>query len=106
VALTRQGFEVLEAADGPAGLALARQAQPGLILLDLRLPGMDGFAVLEELKGDPYTAQLPVVAITGSEGFIAGARARVLALGAADFIEKPLDIDLLIQEVRALTAGG
>jgi DNA-binding response OmpR family regulator len=102
VALRNQNFEVLEAPDGETGLTLARQAHPDLILLDLRLPGIDGFAVLQTLKRSPDTAEIPVIAVTGSEGLWVGARARVLALGAADFVAKPFEMDVLVREVRTL----
>jgi PAS domain S-box-containing protein len=102
VALRNQDFEVLEAPDGETGLALAEQHRPELILLDLRLPGIDGFQVLQALKRSPATAAIPVIAVTGSEGLWLGARARVLALGAADFVAKPFEMDALIREVRIL----
>jgi PAS domain S-box-containing protein len=102
VALRKQGFEVLEAPDGETGLALARRAEPGLILLDLRLPGMDGFAVLQALKRAPETAEIPVIAISGSTGLWLGARARVLSLGAADFVAKPFEMTELVGEIRTL----
>ena len=100
VALEKRGFEVLTAADGESGLLKAGEELPGLILLDLRLPGMDGFEVLQALKQDPPTAAIPVIVLTGSEGLKAGARARVLSLGAADFVSKPFDIDMLVEEIR------
>jgi CheY-like chemotaxis protein len=99
-ALGKRQFEVLTAGDGKRGLAMAREERPGLILLDLRLPSMDGFEVLQVLKRDPETAAIPVIAMTGSEGLKVGARARVLALGAADFVTKPFDLDMLIQEIQ------
>lgn len=102
VALRKQGFEVLEAPDGETGLVLAGRAEPGLILLDLRLPGMDGFAVLQALKRSPETAEIPVIAISGSTGLWLGARARVLSLGAADFVAKPFEMTELIGEIQTL----
>jgi DNA-binding response OmpR family regulator len=106
VALRKQGLEVLEAPDGETGLALAREGRPALILLDLRLPGIDGFAVLEALKRTPDTASIPVIAVTGNEGLWLGARARVLSLGAADFVTKPFELDALIAEIRLLMRDG
>jgi PAS domain S-box-containing protein len=98
-ALQKRGFEVLLAEDGASGLAVARGEQPGLVLLDLRLPGMDGLAVLQALKQEPATAAIPVITMTGSEGLNDGIRARVLSLGASDFVTKPFDLDMLIQEI-------
>jgi PAS domain S-box-containing protein len=102
IALRKQGFDALEAPDGETGLALAARERPGLILLDLRLPGMDGFAVLQALKQSPATAEIPVIAVSGSTGLRLGARARVLSLGAADFVAKPFQVTELIGEIRAL----
>jgi DNA-binding response OmpR family regulator len=93
---------VLVAPDGETGLLLAGQELPDLILLDLRLPGIDGFTVLQALKRSPATAEIPVIAVTGSEGLWLGARARVLSLGAVDFVAKPFEMDALIAEVRTL----
>jgi CheY-like chemotaxis protein len=100
--LGKDGFDVLVARDGPTAVQLAQQQRPGLILLDLLMPGMDGFAVLQALKQNPETATIPVVAMTGNEDYKLGARARLLALGAADLVAKPFDLDLLTQEVRLL----
>jgi CheY-like chemotaxis protein len=102
IALRKQDFEVLAAADGETGLALAGRERPELILLDLRLPGIDGFAVLQRLKRTPATTEIPVIAVTGSEGLWLGARARVLSLGAADFVAKPFEMGALIGEIRTL----
>jgi PAS domain S-box-containing protein len=99
-ALEKQGWLVETASDGEEGLARARQAHPGLILLDLRLPGMDGFAVLRSLKESPATAEIPVIVMSGSQEMKGNARASVLALGASDFVFKPLDMNLLIKEVH------
>jgi PAS domain S-box-containing protein len=99
-ALEKRGFEVTTAEDGEKGLAQAREHHPGLILLDMRMPGLDGFAVLRALKDDPATAEIPVIAMTGSPDLKTTARARVLALGASDFIAKPFDMDMLVEEIR------
>jgi CheY-like chemotaxis protein/two-component sensor histidine kinase len=99
IALQKRGFEVETAADGASGLAMVAERHPGLILLDIRMPGMDGFAVLRELKATADTADIPVIAMTGSVDLPTTARAQVLALGASDFVTKPLDMDLLVEEV-------
>jgi PAS domain S-box-containing protein len=98
--LNKQGFEAQAEPDGESGLTKAKEIQPGVILLDLRMPGMDGFAVLEALKEDPTTDRIPVITMTGSQELKTKARARVLAMGAADHITKPFDLDNLIEEVR------
>jgi PAS domain S-box-containing protein len=102
VTLGKEEFEVSAAPDGETGLALAGQVRPDLILLDLRLPGIDGFAVLQKLKRSPATAETSVIVMTGSEGLLLGARARVLSLGATDFVAKPFEMDALIGEIRTL----
>jgi DNA-binding response OmpR family regulator len=102
VALRKREFVPIEAPDGETGLALAGQERPDLVLLDLRLPGIDGFAVLQALKRSPATAAIPVIAVTGSDGLWVGARARILALGAADFVAKPFEMDALIAEIETL----
>ncbi len=102
--LRQQGLDVLTAADGASGLAQAATHHPGLILLDMRLPGMDGFAVLQALRDDKTTAQIPVIAMTGSPDLTTNTRARVLAFGGADLVPKPFDISLLVQEIKAFLA--
>jgi PAS domain S-box-containing protein len=102
IALRKQEFEVLVAPDGETGLALAGQEHPATILLDLRLPGIDGFTVLQALKRSPDTAEIPVIVVTGSDGLLVNARARVLSLGAADFVAKPFEMDALVEEIRTL----
>jgi PAS domain S-box-containing protein len=99
-ALENQGLQVATAGDGESGLALASERHPGLVLLDMSIPGMDGFAILRALKENLETADIPVIAMTGSPDLKTTARARVLALGASDFIAKPLDMDMLIAEIR------
>jgi CheY-like chemotaxis protein len=97
--LKTRGYEVSLARDGATGLAMAWEQQPGLILLDLHLPGMDGLAVLQALKQDAVTAEIPVITTITSESLDAGLRAKVLSLGASDLLTKPFDPELLIQEI-------
>ncbi len=93
--LVDDGFRVIEAASGEAGLALARREPPDAITLDVLMPGMDGWAVLAALKADPVLAGVPVIMLTMVDDRNLG-----LALGATDFMTKPLDRDRL----RALLA--
>jgi PAS domain S-box-containing protein len=102
VGLRNHGFEPMEAADGEAGLEIASQQCPDLILLDLNLPGAHGLEVLQQLKRSPTTAAIPVIVVTGDAELRLGARARVLALGAADFVTKPFEMNALIEEVQTL----
>ena len=88
--LTREGFEVVTAADGAEGLALARELRPAVITLDVLMPGLDGWSVLQELKGDPTLADIPVVMLT-----IVEEKNQGYALGATDYMVKPIDRDRL-----------
>ena len=99
-ALTAAGLEVVLAADGESGLARAGEQAPSLVLPDLYLPGMDGFAVLRALKEAEATANVPVIVISGNPEVKTTARARVLSLGAADLVAKPFEMDKLVQEIR------
>ncbi len=100
--LVRQAIEpckarLLEAADGETGLALAREHWPALVILDVILPGMDGFEVAAALRRDPLTAGVPLLMLT-----ISTERERAEALAVDRFIEKPIDPDRLAREVSAL----
>ena len=83
------GWEMLYAEDGPSGLELARTVDPVLILLDIQLPGMDGYAVAQALRADHRSATVPIVAVTSYA--MAGDRERCLAAGCDGYIEKPID---------------
>jgi CheY-like chemotaxis protein len=84
-----RGWEVVHAVDGPAGLALAAEADPALILLDIQLPGMDGYAVARALRADPKLDAVPVVAVTSYA--MAGDRERCIEAGCNGYLEKPID---------------
>jgi CheY-like chemotaxis protein len=92
--LTRAGFQVLGVGGGEAGLALARSKAPALVLLDIFLPDRSGWRVLQSLKHDPKTQDIPVVVLSVNED-----RAHALALGAAEHIVKPADRDRLAATV-------
>jgi CheY-like chemotaxis protein len=87
--LTRAGWEVVAAADGPSGLRAAREQHPDLILLDIMMPGMNGYAVCDDLQIDPRTSNVPVVFLTALDD--PRDRARALALGGTDYLVKPFD---------------
>jgi two-component system cell cycle response regulator DivK len=82
------GHTVLKAADAEAGLTLARNEHPGLILMDIQLPGMDGLAATALLKNDSATRAIPVIALTALA--MKGDEARIRAAGCDDYIAKPL----------------
>jgi adenylate cyclase len=91
--LEMQGHKVAVAKDGPEGLAMARQQRFDLIILDLLMPGMDGYEVVEKLKADPVLAAIPVVMISSVEDM--PSVVRCVKLGADDYIFKPFDEVLL-----------
>ena len=93
-ALTRAGFAVQGVGGGEAGLALARAKSPALVLLDIFLPDRSGWRVLQSLKHDPKTQDIPVVVLSVNED-----RAHALSLGAAEHIVKPADRDMLAATV-------
>src|SRR4051812_18805583 len=99
--LAAEYYEVLTAADGQSALALAVAEKPDIVLLDVMMPGMDGFAVCRALKEDPATGHIPVVLLTALDGRTD--RVTGLEAGADDFLTKPIDDVLLFARVRSLT---
>ena len=101
--LTRAGFEVLTAADGPAALVVAAESPVDAVVLDVVMPGMDGFEVCRRLKADPQTAGAPVLFLSAS---ISGDfRRRAFLLGGAEFLAKPFQIEELPAYLRAILDG-
>ncbi len=98
------GFEVFAATDGPAGLAEAERLVPDLILLDIQLPGMDGYAVAGGLRECGSLDAVPIVAVTSYA--MAGDRERILAAGCNGYIEKPIDPETFVDEIRGFLAPG
>ena len=95
-----QGYQVLHAMGGRQGLKVAKAARPDLITLDIIMPDLDGWSVLKALKDDPELRATPVVLVT-----IMADRDMGFALGAADFVTKPFDRDLLIQAINRHRRG-
>lgn len=95
--LGARGWEVVEAADGPGGLRLADRILPAIILLDIQLPGMDGYAVARELRANPRLARVPIVAVTSYA--MPGDREQCLTAGCTGYIEKPIDPEGFADEV-------
>ncbi|KGE77312.1 response regulator [Halomonas sp. ND22Bw] len=99
--LMRQaGFEVATAADGETALARVAEATPDLVLLDISLPGIGGFDVLERLRADPDLARLPIIMLTAHGREVE--REKGLALGADDYVTKPFSTRELVERVEAL----
>jgi len=102
--LVRRGFEVLLAVDGEQALQAAGRSQPALILMDMSLPGMDGWEATRRLKSNPSTASIPVIALTAHA--MASDRDSALAAGCDDFDTKPIEFDRLLAKIAALIGGG
>ena len=103
--LSRQGFEIAAATDGAQAVALAASAAPDLILMDMSLPVMDGWAATRALKADAATRAIPVIALTAHA--MSGDRERAIAAGCDDFDTKPVDLARLMDKIaRALLAKG
>jgi two-component system cell cycle response regulator DivK len=99
------GFRTLEASSAAEGVRLAAVHVPDVILMDIRLPDMDGPAALIELRKEPRTADIPVVAVTSSA--MMGDRERLLAAGFDGYLEKPISVKEFAVQVRAyLRPGG
>jgi len=99
--LRDEGFTVVEAAGGEAGLALARSLRPDAITLDVMMPGMDGWSVLAAIKDDPELADIPVIMLTMLEDRTLG-----FALGASEYVTKPIDRDHLRKLLRRYRRDG
>jgi CheY-like chemotaxis protein len=98
--LRAAGFETLEAVSGEDAIALAREQLPDLVLMDLRLPDLDGTQALQRLRVEPATARIPVVALTA----LSGARRTLLDMGFDGVLEKPIDVIAFPEQVRDLSA--
>ena len=92
------GFAVTSVTTGEEALPAARQGMPDVILMDLQLPGMDGHAALEQLRGDPRTSGIPVVAVSAFA--MPADRERALGSGFDGYLEKPISVGALPDQVR------
>ncbi len=93
------GYQTVEAADGQEALDVARTENPDLVLLDLRLPRLDGYQVCQRLKSDPAMSHIPIIMITA---FLTGSSdtVRGIEYGADDYLNKPVDLDVLAARVK------
>ena len=103
VVLEHAGHTVLVAEDGPSGLRTAREQLPDLILMDVQLPGMDGMAVTRELKADPSTAHIPVLALTAFA--MKGDAEKIRAAGCDAYLAKPFQFPELLQTIERLLSA-
>lgn len=97
--LSARGWQVLQAEDGPSGIAMAAKEIPDLVLLDIQLPGMDGYVVAQALRACKTLPKLPIVAVTSYA--MPGDRERCLQAGCDGYIEKPIDPTTFADEVAS-----
>jgi two-component system cell cycle response regulator DivK len=93
------GYELLVADDGATGIAIAASEKPAVILMDMNLPGIDGWEATRRLKADARTANIPVIALTAHA--MMGDREKALAVGCDDFDTKPVDFDRLLGKIES-----
>jgi two-component system, cell cycle response regulator DivK len=95
-------FEVIVEDDGEKGCALAAVEAPDLVLMDLEMPGIDGWEATRRLKANPETCDIPVIALSAHA--LAGTREKALAAGCDEFDTKPIDFDRLVGTIQRLLA--
>ena len=96
--LRQAGYTTIEAGDAETGITLAREHRPNLILLDVVLPGMNGFQATRVLNKDPLTANIPIIVMSGNQQ--ATERFWVLKIGASDFMIKPFERGALFEKIE------
>jgi two-component system, cell cycle response regulator DivK len=100
--LIRRGHDITTAFDGPAGIASATETRPDLILMDISLPGMDGWEATKVLRSQAETAAIPIIALTAHA--MESDRQRSIEVGCNDFDTKPVDLARLLVKIDALLA--
>jgi two-component system, cell cycle response regulator DivK len=101
--LIKRGYDVVMAVDGQEGVDMASSEDPGLILLDMSLPVLDGWEAARRLKSNVSTASIPIIALTAHA--LVGDRQKSLDAGCDDYDTKPVDLTRLIGKIEALSAG-
>lgn len=96
--LEKYGFEVIQACDGRKGIEMAKKNTPNLILLDIQLPGIDGYAVARELRKNMGKKGIPIVAVTSYA--MVGDHEKALEAGCTGYIKKPINPDTFISEIE------
>jgi CheY-like chemotaxis protein len=98
--LQRRGFEVIGATDGKAGVEKAKSEKPDLVLMDMNMPELDGWEATKQIKTDPDTQGVPVIALTAHA--MQGDRERALSVGCSDYHTKPVEFPKLISQIEAI----
>lgn len=96
--LIRKGYEVTIAVDGVQGVEMAQKTHPDLILMDMSLPIKDGWTATREIKGDPDTKHIPVIALTAHA--MSGDREQAIAAGCDDYDTKPIELQRLLNKIN------
>jgi len=96
--LEAEGYRMEEAANAEDAMEKIRAARPNLILMDINMPGVDGYALTARIKGEPGFASVPIVAVTAN--VMRGDREKSLEAGCDGYIQKPIDIDILSQQIE------
>ena len=102
--LARKGYEVALAVDGRQGVEMARTLDYDLVLMDMSLPEVDGWDATRQLKSDPATEGLPIIALTAHA--MSGDREKALEAGCDDYDTKPIEMERLLDKMEALLASG
>ncbi len=100
VQLLEDKFHILQAEDGFQAIAIALQSNPDMIMMDLSLPGLDGWKTIKTLKTNPSTKHIPIIALTAHA--MSGDKERVMGLGCVDYISKPVDERLLFKALQSI----
>ena len=99
----KEGYEVITASNGMTGLRMAKEDNPDLLILDVMLPGLDGFEICSRLRQDPPTTKLPIIMLS-AKGQEAD-KTTGLKVGANEYLTKPVDRTLLLEKMTSLLAG-
>lgn len=102
--LQKRGYEIVMAVDGETGVAMAQSEAPALILMDMSLPGIDGWEATRRLKAAPETCHIPVMALTAHA--MPSDREKALAVGCDDFDTKPVELPRLLEKIETLLNRG
>ena len=96
--LTSAGYEMIEAVNGEEGVAMAQTHRPDLILMDIQLPGLDGYEATRRIKANPALRQIPIIAVTSYA--LSGDDAKAMAAGCDAYVTKPFSPRLLLAKIR------
>jgi two-component system cell cycle response regulator DivK len=102
--LTSTGYELIEAVDGEAGVRMAKEHRPDLILMDIQLPGLDGYEATRRIKAEPTLRAIPIVVVTSYA--LSGDDAKAMAAGADAYVAKPFSPRQLLATIRKLLPEG